>query len=350
MSTQITTLTELGWGTYYLSQLTLEELETTMPLRVIELHRNAVETLGENGPNRLPLTGKIADQGIAVGDWILADAETLKPLRVLERKSVLQRRGAGDDPRSQLIASNIDTLFIVSSCNADFNTSRLERYLALALQAQVEPVLVLTKADQCDDPTPYKSRAEDLLRGVMVELIDATSPAAIDQLMPWCGNGQTVALLGSSGVGKSTITNALTGAGLQTQGIRDDDAKGKHTTTSRSMHRVISGGWLIDTPGMRALRLTDVRDGVDTLFEDVADLADTCRFNDCTHQNEPGCAVQAAISDGQLDPARLERWLKLSREDQRHTETIAQSHKRSRQQEQIYQTGRQRGRGKRNMP
>ena len=116
------------------------------------------------------------------------------------------------------------------------------------------------------------------------------------------------------------------------------------------MHRVISGGWLIDTPGMRALRLTDVRDGVDTLFEDVADLADTCRFNDCTHQNEPGCAVQAAISDGQLDPARLERWLKLSREDQRHTETIAQSHKRSRQQEQIYQTGRQRGRGKRNMP
>ena len=347
MKTQTHSLTELGWGNHFLSQLTVEELQNQLPLRVCEVHRNALDTKGEAGSARIPLTGELADQGVAVGDWLLCEPQSMRALRILERKTVLYRRGAGDDPTSQLIAANIDTLFIVSSCNTDFNPARLERYLALALQAGVEPVLVLTKSDLCDNPDIYVERAKSLLHNVSLELVNAKSPKAVGQLMPWCGKGQTVALLGSSGVGKSTITNALTGTELLTQDIRQDDAKGKHTTTSRSMHQIKSGGWLIDTPGMRALRLMDVRDGVDALFEDVADLATQCRFSNCAHESEPGCAVLSAIAKDQLDPRRLERWLKLAREDQRNSETVAQSRKRSRNLEKTYQSGRQRGKAKR---
>lgn len=341
------TLSDLGWGNFYLSQLSTDDLATCIPLRVSEVHRTAIDVLGEDGPKRLPKIGILVDQGIAVGDWVLCEKPDLRPLRLLERKSVLKRRGAGDDAASQLIAANIDTLFIVSSCNADFNLARLERYQALALQYEVEPVLILTKADLCDDAAEFANRARDTLRNVAVEVVDATGPDVAAQLMPWCGVGQTVALLGSSGVGKSTITNALTDAGLATQGIREDDAKGKHTTTSRSMHKIVGGGWLIDTPGMRSLRLTDVQAGVDAVFQDVADLAGQCRFNDCAHETEPGCAIQGAIEAGDLDEARYHRWLKLGREEERNTETIAQSHKRLRAREQGYQTGRKRGRAKR---
>ncbi|MFT4999923.1 MAG: ribosome biogenesis GTPase [Paracoccaceae bacterium] len=347
MKMPIRSLNDLGWSNFFLSQLTVEELDAQLPLRVSEVHRNAVETEGEAGALRVPNTGEMVDQGVAVGDWLLCDSQSQRPTRILDRKSVLHRRGAGDDPSTQLIAANIDTLFIVSSCNSDFNPSRLERYLALALQADVEPVLVLTKADLCENPASYMDRAKTLLRNVSVELVNAKSAATIEQLMPWCGIGQTVALLGSSGVGKSTITNALTGAELLTQDIREDDAKGKHTTTSRSMHAIKGGGWLIDTPGMRALRMLDVREGVDALFEDVSELAGQCRFNDCAHETEPGCAIQNAIASGALDPARLDRWLKLSREDVRNSDTVAQSHKRSRKLEKTYQAGRRQGKSKR---
>lgn len=347
MNTQIPTLADLGWGNFYLSQLSTDELETCQPHRVTEVHRTAIDVLGEQGPLRLPKAGALADQGIAVGDWLLCEIGSTAPLRLLERRSVLKRRGAGDDPTSQLIAANIDTLFIVSSCNADFNLPRLERYQALALQYGVEPVLILTKADLSDGAADYAKRARDMLRNITVELVDATGPDVAAQLMPWCGKGQTVALLGSSGVGKSTLTNALTDAGLITQGIREDDAKGKHTTTSRSMHAIRGGGWLIDTPGMRALRLTDVQAGVDQVFQDVADLAGQCRFNDCGHDTEPGCAIRGAIAAGDLDEARLHRWIKLGREDDRNSETIAQSHQRLRARQRGYQTGRKRGRDKR---
>jgi ribosome biogenesis GTPase / thiamine phosphate phosphatase len=347
MNTLTFTLPELGWGAHFLSQLSVEDLENNNPFRVTAVHRNSLETMGENGPVRLPLTGGLADNGVAVGDWIICDSETRKPQRVLDRKSLLHRRGAGDDPSVQLIAANIDTLFVVTSCNSDFNPARLERYLALALQAGVAPVLVLTKSDICEAPETYRARAQDLMQNMMVELIDAKSPEAIDQLMPWCGRGQTVALLGSSGVGKSTIANALTGAGLLTQDIREQDSKGKHTTTHRSMHAIGGGGWLIDTPGMRALRLLDVQEGVDALFEDVADLVTQCKFNDCEHETEPGCAVQSAIAKGELDPSRLTRWRKLGREEERNSDSVAQSRKRGRKLEQSYAVGRKIGRSKR---
>ncbi|MEO1918209.1 MAG: ribosome small subunit-dependent GTPase A, partial [Paracoccaceae bacterium] len=235
---------------------------------------------------------------------------------------------AGLEAVPQLIAANIDTLFIVSSCNADFNIARLERYMALAHQAEVEPILVLTKADLCDNPTEYMARAAEL-QNVITVTIDATKGDTVEHLALWCGTGQTVALVGSSGVGKSTITNTMTGLKILTKGIREDDAKGVHTTTARSMYRMVSGGWLIDTPGMRALRLVDAREAVDAVFEDISDLALTCKFNDCKHESEPGCAILAAVKAGTLDTARIGRWQKLVREDECAVEPIAETRARN---------------------
>jgi len=339
MNSQTHTLADLGWTQFYQSQLSIEDIESLTALRVTEVHRNAMETIGQNGPQRVHMTGEFSDNGVAVGDWIMVETETGRAERILERKSEIKRRAAGDQPTSQLIAANIDTLFIVSSCNADYNPARLERYLALARQAQVDPVIILTKADLHEDPAEYLERARTDLPGVLVETIDAKNPDTINQLAPWCGKGQTLALVGSSGVGKTTLMNLLTGESELTLDIREDDAKGRHTTTARSMYRIPLGGWLIDTPGMRALRLYDVGEGIEMVFEDLATLAEQCKFNDCAHASEPGCAIQAAIAAGDMDEARLHRWQKLQREDQFHTETIAERHNRTRQTEKKYRTG-----------
>ncbi len=340
-------LAELGWTPFYQSQLTLEECESHQQLRVTEMHRNALDTLGPDGPRRVPMTHGLAEEGVAVGDWILIAKASGHPDRVLNRRSLLQRRAAGSEPSAQLIAANIDTLFITTSCNADFNPARLERYLALALQAGVDPVIVLTKTDLADDPDDYRRRAEAIMRGVLVELVNAKSADAADRLAPYCAKGRTVALLGSSGVGKSTLTNALTGDEAVTQEIREDDAKGRHTTTARSMHRTAAGGWLIDTPGIRELRLFDAGEGLDEVFEDIVDLAARCRFSDCAHETEPGCAVQAEIAAGELDPARLKRWQKLMREDLHNSESVAEHRARSRGLQKMYREGQKRGRAKR---
>ncbi len=329
MNNENITLPDLGWGAFYQSQLSVEEIETLRPLRVTELHRSSLETMGGDGPLRVPMHKALAEQGLAVGDWILTEKDSVHVERILDRKSLIRRGSAGIEAASQLIAANIDTLFIVSSCNADFNIARLERYLALAHQAEVEPVLILTKADMCEDPSEYMAAAGEL-QNTQVVIIDATAGETVKHLAPWSGNGQTVALVGSSGVGKSTITNTMTGLNLLTRDIREDDAKGVHTTTARSMYRMVTGGWLIDTPGMRALRLIDARDAVDAVFEDVSDLALTCKFNDCKHEVEPGCAVLAAIETGDLTERRVKRWQKLLREEENAAESIAESRARHR--------------------
>ena len=350
MNTPLLSLSDLGWTPFYQSQLSLEECESHQPLRVTEVHRNKLDTLGAAGPEQVPMTGEFADHGVAVGDWVLVETSTRRPVRILDRKSLLQRRAAGNEPSAQLIAANIDTLFITSSCNADFNPARLERYLALALQAGVDPVIVLTKADLADDPDDYRHRAEAIMRGVLVEVINAKSEDVAERLAPFCAKGRTVALLGSSGVGKTTLTNALTGDDAATQAVREDDAKGRHTTTARSMHRTRAGGWLVDTPGMRELRLFDAGEGLDEVFGDILSLAEECRFNDCAHETEPGCAIQAAIAEGQLDPDRLRRWQKLLREDRHNTESVAEHRARSRGMNKLYRDGQARGRAKRSDP
>lgn len=331
MTSEPLTLADCGWNGFFQSQLDIEESDETTAVRVMAVHRGGLEVLGPAFVGLIPPFGEDPEARATVGDWLLLERESLKPRRCLERRSLFKRRAAGTGLEIQLIAANIDTLFIVSSCNQDFNEARLERYLALAREAEVTPLVVLTKADLCDDPAPLAQAAARLLPGLLVESLDARDPAAVEVLRPWCGPGQTVALLGSSGVGKSTLVNSLTGRGEQaTGGIRAGDDKGRHTTTGRSLHRLPAGGWLLDTPGLRELQLVDVAAGLDEVFADIAALARACRFADCRHDGEPGCAVAAAIASGRLDPARLVRQRKLLAEEARNRESLAERRERGR--------------------
>lgn len=295
-------------------------------MRVATVHRARMTAESQSGPEKLnlPIGANTADY--AVGDWILVELDTRMLVRRLERKTTLQRRTEGGHA-PQLIAANVDTLFIVSSCNDDLNPARLERYLALANEAGTEPVIVLTKADQVADTGPWRDQVSGLQRGLEVVTLDATAPEAAAALAPWCAVGHTVALVGSSGVGKSSLLNTLSDKAPDeaqlTGSIREADAKGRHTTTSRSLHRIAGGGWVIDTPGIRTLHASDLSVGLDRVFAEIAELTPECRFRDCTHDHEPGCAVQAAVAVGRLDPQRLERWRKLV--DENRTNTPAQS-------------------------
>jgi ribosome biogenesis GTPase len=322
------TLAELGWAPDFLRQIELEELDTYIPCRIAAAHRSRVEAFSAQAALSLILPPGLSAGEIAVGDWALSDGTRL--LRLLDRRTCLARRAAGTGASRQLIAANVDTLFIVTSCNADFNPARLERYLALARGAGVEPVILLTRADLAAEPGHWRERAEAVDRRVAVRLLDARAPDPERELGEWCRPGQSVALAGSSGVGKTTLANALTGAAEATAPIREDDGKGRHTTTGRHLRRMRGGGWLIDTPGMRELRLSGAEEGIAAVFDDIDRLARACRFSDCTHCTEPGCAVQAAVEDGRLEKSRLARWEKLRREDRRNSETLAEAHMRAR--------------------
>ncbi len=332
------TLLQLGWNPHFAAQLT----DNLIPMRVSDIHKSFIGAIGEGGAERLNMTLDLVEQGVTVGDWVLKDPETGQPVQVLERQSLLKRRNARTNLDDQLIAANVDTLFVVSSCNKDYNVARLERYFALAYQGGAEPVLILTKADLADDPAAYEAEAVRSLPGVKVFVLDALGAGTAETLAPYCGEGKTVALLGTSGVGKTTLTNALTGLNQLTKDIRSSDARGRHTTTARSMHMMKAGGWLIDTPGMRALRLADAREGLEAVFADIEELAAQCRFNDCAHESEPGCAVR-----GVVEPARVRRWQKLMNEDTYGNETIAESRERYRKLGKLHAGGKTRGQAKR---
>ncbi len=288
-------------------------------LRIATVHRARMTAISRQGQVRLDPPPGAGTSDFAVGDWVLAEPESHRVIRRLDRKTLLRRRVEGGR-MPQLIAANIDTLFIVTSCNDDLNPARLERYLALANEAGTRPVVILTKADQVADVAPYLAQVTGLQRGLEVVALNAKAPEAAGMLAPWCGAGQTVALVGSSGVGKSSLLNTLTGSEAQATGaIRESDAKGRHTTTARSLHGIAGGAWVIDTPGMRTLHISDSEAGLDHLFAEITELAPLCRFRDCTHAHEPGCAVQAGVASGALDPARVARWRKLVEENEVNT-------------------------------
>lgn len=317
-------LTEkLGWQPdRFANEVLAQDVANFSPVRVTEVHSNGVRVVGDHGVDQRV---RLKHEDATVGDWLLLDHNRPKHSVLLERKSLLKRKAPGKSRKTQLIAANIDTLFIVTSCNQDFNIARLERYVALALEAQVSPVIVVTKADLIDSHSEYIEEAQNAFQDrVPVVAMDARGDEPTEMLQQWCRTGQTVAFVGSSGVGKSTLTNALMGTSIaETKGIREDDDKGRHTTTGRHLH-ISNHCAIIDTPGMREIQLLDAATGVATVFEDLEQLAKACRFNDCRHDGEPGCAICEALDNGTIDQKRFKRWQKLATEDANNSATLAQ--------------------------
>lgn len=335
-------LADLGLAPFFTRQLNERELEHAALARVTEVQRSGVVAHDGRDERRYALGGSWfnlpAEERPTVGDWVVLNEARDKIQRLLERKSVFKRVAVGSKIDVQLIAANIDTLFIVTSCNDEFNESRLERYLALAAEAGVEPVLVLTKADLVEDADAYRDRVRAIGAHLPVEIVNSHDTKSLQGVLAWVGKGMTVALVGSSGVGKSTIVNSLSGqVVLDTGAIREHDAKGRHTTSFRSLHRLPGGGLLLDVPGMRELKVAQLDDALSAVFADVASLADNCRFRDCEHNNEPGCAVRAAIAAGALDERRLRNYRKLLREEARHTTSLADQRHREKQFARVVQ-------------
>ncbi|WP_020406144.1 ribosome small subunit-dependent GTPase A [Hahella ganghwensis] len=246
-------------------------------------------------------------------------------VRALERKSCFKRKAAGSRISEQLIAANVDTAFIVCSLNDDFNLNRIERFLAIVNEAGAEPVIILSKMDLCADPESHRQQVHRIDPMLSVELINGLDAQSLTPLTSWCRKGRTIVLLGSSGAGKSTITNTLLGKEQQkTDGIRESDDKGRHTTTRRSLLPMANGALLIDTPGMREIQLADCEEGIAATFADIEALAQHCRFSDCTHSGEPGCYVAQSLQQGDLEQRRLDNYQKLSREQAFNSASLAQ--------------------------
>ena len=319
-------LRALGWSKYFADQATSAALSKTPPVRITQVHRNTLHIQGVDLDMIIP-----GLHGVTVGDWLLFDADAPRNSQLLSRKSLIKRRAPGHDRKEQLIAANLDTAFVVTSCNNDFSLARLERYVAMAHEAGVTPVIILSKIDLTTEASDFAAQAQSISPQLSVVCLDARSPEAVELLRPWCQAGQTVAFLGSSGVGKSTLTNSLAGnEAIATQDIRASDGKGRHTTTGRQLYILPSGCAVLDTPGMREIQLTDVSSGLEETFADLHALQQNCRFNDCAHNTEPGCAVQAAIASGDVDVPRLQRWLKLVAEDAENTKFLADRKRRDR--------------------
>ena len=320
-------LANLGWQPYFQQQISLEEWGISIPVRIVEQHRSQLEVTGEEGSFTLPVIPSMPP--LTVGDWILLDAEG-QFSRLLERQSCFRRRASGQKQTEQLLAANVDTAFILSSLNDDFNLSRIERYLAVIHDAGAEAVVVLSKLDLCPDPVPYRDQAQSLSSSLCIEMVNSLDADSTSVLLPWCAPGKTIVMLGSSGDGKSTLTNSLLGEEVQdTGGIREDDSKGRHTTTGRSLLSMKSGAMLLDTPGMRELQMADFESGIAATFSDIEELAQQCRFADCNHGSEPGCAIQQAIENSELELRRYENYLKLKREQELYTSTLAERREKS---------------------
>jgi ribosome biogenesis GTPase len=339
-------LATLGWDAERTKEFAPHRDQGRVPGRVAVQHRGAYDVLTERGPLRCEVPLRIVKAAAAVaelpavGDWVAVEptGEGRGAIHaVLERRSRFSRLAAHDaasaTTQEQVVAANVDVVFVVTSLNEDLSLRRLERYLTLAWESGARPVVLLTKADLVDDPGGPLAEVSAIAAGVPVHAVSIRTGIGIEDVRAHVPPGTTAALLGSSGVGKSTLVNTLVGDELlATQEIRED-GKGRHTTTRRELIRVPSGGLVIDTPGMRELQLWVADHGLEEAFEDVTALFADCRFRDCAHDAEPGCAVQAALADGRLAPERWDSYRKLQRELEaleRRLDKQAQSRERQR--------------------
>jgi len=312
----------LGWNSYF-EENYQAIANGFIPARVIVEHRGGYNVSTGESSYAAELSGKFRfevtrrDALPAVGDWVLIAPKTDNKAIIhdlLPRRSKFSRKIAGTTTEEQIIVANVDTVFLVNALNQDFNPSRIERYLVMAWESGAKPVIVLSKADLCTDVEQKVSALYSIAVGVPIHVVSSATEKGIDELIVYLTEGTTTALLGSSGAGKSTLINKLYGKEIQiVQDIRQDDGKGKHTTTSRELITLQTGGVLIDTPGMRELQLWET-DYLSQSFPDIDAFAEECRFRDCQHEGEPKCAVRNAIEEGMLEERRLENYKKFHRE------------------------------------
>jgi len=318
-------LQSLGWNDSFEQHFAPYKEEGYSVGRVALEHKHIYRVFTAHGELLAEVAGKVRHQAIgredypAVGDWVVIrprwEEGKATIHAILPRRSKFSRKVAGLATEEQIVATNISTVFLVNALNNDFNLRRIERYLIMAWESGANPVIILSKADLCENPDDKIAEVESVAIGVPVHAVSVIDRQGIDQLHGYLRTGETVALLGSSGAGKSSLVNCLVGAELQAVNeVRHGDDRGRHTTTHRELILLPQGGCLIDTPGMRELQLWEGDAGFQGTFEDIEALALECFFNDCTHEREPRCAVKAALADGRLDPSRFENYKKMQRE------------------------------------
>ncbi|NLU51538.1 MAG: ribosome small subunit-dependent GTPase A [Clostridiaceae bacterium] len=314
-------IVDYGWNEFFERDWNQKNTEGLFPGRIIADYGQQLRIVTDSGELlvKRPIKKLDNDMQPAVGDWVALEysGETQAPgiKFILPRRTEFSRAAAGMEVKEQVVAANVDTVFLIQSLNRDFNMRRLERYLITAWESGAVPVVVLTKSDCCDDVTDKIITVYGTAPGVEVHPISCVTGEGIDDIKKYFAKGKTVALLGSSGVGKSTLVNTLAGKELlKTQEIRESDSRGRHTTTHRELILLPEGGLIMDTPGMRTLALWEADTGMEVMFGDIEELINKCRFSDCQHKTEPGCAVREALETGKLEQKRWESWLKLQKE------------------------------------
>ena len=317
----------LGWSPSREAEFEQHVADGLSPARVAAQHRGGYVVYTERGERPAEIAGRLRHAAAtaadlpAVGDWVAVEdgptaaAATIHAL--LERSTMFSRKTAGEEAAEQVVAANVDVVFLVSAFGEDLNVRRIERYLVSGWESGAQPVIVLNKSDLAADLAAAVAEVEAVAFGVPVHVVSCLDGAGLDELEPYLSGNRTVALLGSSGVGKSSLLNRLLGWERQDVQTLRGDGKGRHTTTHRELVPLAKGGLVLDTPGMRELGLWSAEAGVDETFSDLAELAAGCRFTDCAHQSEPGCAVRAAIADGRFAEERLSSYRKLQRELER---------------------------------